>query len=215
MNMDLRYGETLDRTWNAWQNQHPTPKTDADGGNIPGPDAPYHHDAHNDWKDYGQLQVLGAVRRGHPATSTPTKATYRRWSNGTYDLRPDFTQRGLPGSRVRHARQHLYAGRRRPDAGTASGGRQHAGLDRLQDQAAVRDHRRQHQRRLSPHDRQRRDQDLLLHQRLRLQQHGLGQHGRGHDSPEQPEPALERLRPVRVLDQGGSSRARPARPTPA
>ena len=51
MNMDLRYGETLDRTWNAWQNQHPTPVTDADSGNIPGPDAPYHHDAHNDWKD--------------------------------------------------------------------------------------------------------------------------------------------------------------------
>ena len=29
---------------------------------MPGPDAPYHHEASNDWKDYGQLPVLGAVR---------------------------------------------------------------------------------------------------------------------------------------------------------
>ena len=70
MNMDLRYGETLDRTWNAWQNQHPTPKTDADGGNIPGPDAPYHHDAHNDWKDWVNFKYWEPYGCGHSRTST-------------------------------------------------------------------------------------------------------------------------------------------------
>ena len=91
MNMDLRFGQTLDRTWNAWQNQHPTPKTNADS--EPGNDPPYHHDCHNDWKDYVNFKYWEPYTAVIPYIHT-TKATYRRWSNGTDELKPDFKSAG-------------------------------------------------------------------------------------------------------------------------
>ena len=92
-NMDLRFGQSFKRTWEAWQNQHPTPYTDADSGNIPGPDAPYHHECQNDWKDtvnYPYWEPYGQVI----SYIHTTKATYRRWSNGTDTLTPDFRSAG-------------------------------------------------------------------------------------------------------------------------
>jgi hypothetical protein len=92
-NMDLRFGQSFLRTWEAWQNEHPTPVTDADSGNIPGPDAPYHHECQNDWKDtvnYNYWEPYGQVI-SYIHTS---KATYRRWSNGTDTLTPDFRSAG-------------------------------------------------------------------------------------------------------------------------
>ena len=90
-NMDLRIGQTFNRTWAAWQNQHPTPSTNADS--MAGNDPPYHHEAQHDWKDYVNFpywepygQVISYIHT--------TKATYRRWSNGTDTLAPDFRSAG-------------------------------------------------------------------------------------------------------------------------
>ena len=95
MNMDLRFGDTLDRTCQSWANQYPTPQTDADS--IPGVDPPYHHDARNDWKDtvnfpYWEPYALTAEQ--YAALGIGYGYCYRRWSNGTCDLRPDFTSAG-------------------------------------------------------------------------------------------------------------------------
>lgn len=85
--MNLRPGEVFERTWEAWENQHPTPATNAD--TMPGNDPPYHHESQHDWKDsvnwpywepYGQ--TLSYIHTG--------KATYRRWANGTHTVTPDF-----------------------------------------------------------------------------------------------------------------------------
>jgi hypothetical protein len=91
MDMDLRFGQAIDRTWNAWENQHPTPRTNAD--TMPGNDPPYHHDAHNDWKDHVNFKYWEPYALILPYIHT-TKATYRRWSNGTDELRPDFKSAG-------------------------------------------------------------------------------------------------------------------------
>jgi hypothetical protein len=90
-NMDLRLGQSFKRTWEAWQNEHPTPRTNADS--MPGLDPPYHHECQNDWKDYVNYNywepygvIISYIHTG--------KATYRRWSNGTDTLAPDFTSAG-------------------------------------------------------------------------------------------------------------------------
>ncbi len=92
-NVDVRLGQSLYRGWDAWNNEYPTPHTDADGGNIPGPDAPYHHECQNDWKDYvnyAYWEPYGAII----SYINTSKATYRRWSNGTDTLAPDFRSAG-------------------------------------------------------------------------------------------------------------------------
>ncbi len=89
--MDLSSGQTFRRTWEAWQNQHPTSTVNADAD--PGNDPPYHHEANKDWKDtvnwpywepYG-LRDLNIISN---------KDTYRRWANGTHVLAPDFRSPG-------------------------------------------------------------------------------------------------------------------------
>ncbi len=90
-NMNLRMGEAFERTWEAWQNQHPTSTVNADSD--PGYDPPYHHEAQHDWKDtvnwpYWEPYTL------YDANIISTKSTYRRWANGTYDLAPDFRSGG-------------------------------------------------------------------------------------------------------------------------
>ena len=79
MNMDLRFGETLDRTWEAWANQHPTPKTNADS--MPGNDPPYHHDCHNDWKDtvnFKYWEPYGTIYLAHPHQQADLPALVQR-----------------------------------------------------------------------------------------------------------------------------------------
>ncbi len=92
-NMDLRLGQSFDRTWQAWDNEYPTPHTDADGGNISGPDAPYHHESQHDWEDYVNWPYWQPYGKIIPYINT-SKATYRRWSNGTDTLAPDFRSAG-------------------------------------------------------------------------------------------------------------------------
>ncbi len=92
-NMDLRLGQSFERTWQAWQNEYPTPHSDADGGNIAGPDAPYHHECQQDWQDYVNWPYWEPYGVILPYVNT-SKATYRRWSNGTDTLAPDFRSAG-------------------------------------------------------------------------------------------------------------------------
>jgi hypothetical protein len=90
-NMDLRLGQSFKRTWEAWQNEHPTPAVNADS--MPGNDPPYHHECQNDWKDtpnYYYWEPYGAII----SYIHTGKATYRRWSNGTDTLAPDFRSAG-------------------------------------------------------------------------------------------------------------------------
>ncbi len=99
-NMDLRFGQSFDRTCEAWQNQHPNPRTNADSD--PGLDPPYHHECQNDWKDSVNWPYWEPYGQVIPYIHT-TKATYRRWSNGTDTLAPDFRDGGYtallePGS---------------------------------------------------------------------------------------------------------------------
>jgi hypothetical protein len=84
MNMDLRTGETFKRTWESWATQHPA---------IPpsGPqDPPYHHEASRDYNDSVNFPYWEPYKVIMPVYWGGTMPTYRRWSNGTYDMRPDF-----------------------------------------------------------------------------------------------------------------------------
>ncbi|HUW85235.1 MAG TPA: DNRLRE domain-containing protein, partial [Phycisphaerae bacterium] len=79
MDVTIPVGQSVDRTWEAWQGQ----TFDAGG------DAHYHHEAQHDWKDYINYpywEPYGAVI----SYIEPTKTTYRRWANGTVVLQPDF-----------------------------------------------------------------------------------------------------------------------------
>ncbi len=85
--MDLRGGEVFLRTWEAWENEHPTSTVNAD--TMPGNDPPYHHECQHDWEDYVNWpywepygQTISYIHTG--------KATYRRWANGTDTITPDF-----------------------------------------------------------------------------------------------------------------------------
>ncbi|HUW81451.1 MAG TPA: Calx-beta domain-containing protein, partial [Phycisphaerae bacterium] len=91
MGMGLRLGELVDRTWQAWPNQHPPAITDADG--IPGADPPYHHEAQHDWKDYVNWPYWEPYGLVDPNIAG-TKTTFRRWANGTMVLEPDFRTAG-------------------------------------------------------------------------------------------------------------------------
>jgi hypothetical protein len=88
-NMNLRRGEAFYRGWDAWENEHPTAYTDADSGAVPGPDPPYHHEAQHDWKDYVNWLYWEPYGLVDPYIH-PSKATYRRWANGTDTITPDF-----------------------------------------------------------------------------------------------------------------------------
>jgi len=91
MDMALRMGEAFTRTWQAWPGQHPPSVTDADS--VPGVDPPYHHECQHDWKDSVNWPYWEPYGLVDPAIAG-TKATYRRWSNGTYVLEPDFRSAG-------------------------------------------------------------------------------------------------------------------------
>ncbi|HUW82308.1 MAG TPA: Calx-beta domain-containing protein, partial [Phycisphaerae bacterium] len=78
MDMELRTGESITRTWESWDDQHCPPLTG---------DPPYHHEAQHDWKDtvnfpYWEPYAL----YGWEGKSV----TYRRFANGTFVLEPDF-----------------------------------------------------------------------------------------------------------------------------
>jgi hypothetical protein len=99
MNTSLRFGEAFDRTWESWYNQHPAPRTSADS--LAGADAPYHHCARNDWKDYVNFpywEPYALTPAQHTALNIGYGFCYRRWSNGTYTLRPDFRSAGYQAS---------------------------------------------------------------------------------------------------------------------
>ena len=99
MDMNLALGQTFQRTWQAWQDQHPPAVTNAD--TEPGPDPPYHHECQHDWKDYvnwSYWEPYGAII---PYIHS-TKATYRRWANGTLVIAPDFTAGGAEASMASH-----------------------------------------------------------------------------------------------------------------
>jgi hypothetical protein len=86
-NMDLRLGQSFKRTGESWLGQHPTPVT----GTPPNP--PFHHEASRDWKDYVNFpywepyQLTSAEASAIGITYNPT---FRRWSNGTDTIAPDF-----------------------------------------------------------------------------------------------------------------------------
>ncbi len=87
MNMNLRLGETLNRTWESWPHQHTTKSSTP----------PYHHEASRDWKDtvnlpYWEPYSLTSAQSSELGISM--MPTYRRWANGTFVLAPDFTTAG-------------------------------------------------------------------------------------------------------------------------
>jgi len=89
MNMDLRLGETVKRTCESWVTQHVNTNP------------PYHHEASNDYKDtvnipYWEPYKLTTAQNSAIGISYST--TYRRWANGTYELKPDFTTAGYQAS---------------------------------------------------------------------------------------------------------------------
>jgi hypothetical protein len=95
MNMNLRFGEALNRTWESWLNQHTTPRTNADS--LAGLDPPYHHDARNDWKDYVNFpywEPYALTTQQYTDLGIGYGYCYRRWANGSVELRPDFTSAG-------------------------------------------------------------------------------------------------------------------------
>ena len=94
-NMDLRLGQTFKRTWESWVTQRPNPTTNSDG--AAGPDEPYHHEANKDWKDTVNIpywEPYSLTSAQSTALNIPMVPTYRRWSNGTDTLAPDFRSAG-------------------------------------------------------------------------------------------------------------------------
>lgn len=85
MDMELHTGETFYRTWEHWANQHP-PIPSGTTANDP----PYHHEASRDWKDTVNFPYWEPYKVVMPVYWGSTMNTYRRWANGTYDLKPDF-----------------------------------------------------------------------------------------------------------------------------
>jgi chitodextrinase len=84
MNLDLRLGESLKRTCESWANQWPSTSSSP----------PYHHEASGDYKDtvnilYWEPYKLTTAQNSAIGISYST--TYRRWANGAYELKPDFT----------------------------------------------------------------------------------------------------------------------------
>ncbi len=86
-NMDLRLGQTFKRTWEAWEDEHPNPRTNADS--MAGLDPPYHHECQHDNEDYVNWPYWEPYGQRIPYV-VDYKTTYRRWSNGTDTLAPDF-----------------------------------------------------------------------------------------------------------------------------
>ncbi len=89
-NMDLRIGESFNRTWESWLNEHPTPRSNADS--APGNDPPYHHEASKDWKDTYNFPYWEpySLTTAQTTTLNIPMVSYRRWANGTETLTPDF-----------------------------------------------------------------------------------------------------------------------------
>ena len=82
---DLRPGQTFKRTWESWLNQHPV----IGGGGTP----PYHHEARRDNQDYVNFpywEPYALTTAQSTAVNVSYTPTYRRWSNGTDTLAPDF-----------------------------------------------------------------------------------------------------------------------------
>ena len=91
MNLDLRLGESLKRTWESWPSQWPSTSTTP----------PYHHEASGDYKDTVNILYWEPYRlttAQNSAIGISYSTTYRRWANGTYELRPDFTSAGYQAS---------------------------------------------------------------------------------------------------------------------
>ncbi len=102
MNLDLRLGESLKRTWESWANQWPSTSTTP----------PYHHEASNDYKDtvnilYWEPYKLDTA--GNAAIGITYGTTYRRWANGTYALAPDFRSAGYQASLLSSANIATYS----------------------------------------------------------------------------------------------------------
>jgi phosphodiesterase/alkaline phosphatase D-like protein len=95
MDMDLAMGQSLRRTWEAWINQRP-----------PAGEPPFHHEAQHDWKDYVNLpywEPYTLDTAENAAIGIAKSVTYRRWANGTSELRPDFRSAGHQASLVSSA----------------------------------------------------------------------------------------------------------------
>ncbi len=92
MNMDIRMGEAVSRTWESWANEYYKYPT-----NTP----PYHHEANRDWKDYVNLPYWEPYQVSSDestALGISMMPTYRRWANGTIVLAPDFRSAGYQAS---------------------------------------------------------------------------------------------------------------------
>ncbi len=85
--MDLRLGQVFDRTCESWTNEHPTPPQSL-------PDPPFHHEANKDYKDPVNYPYWEPYPVNLPYYGGTARVTYRRWSNGTDTLAPDFRSAG-------------------------------------------------------------------------------------------------------------------------
>ena len=91
--MDIRFGQSFQRTCQSWFNQHPPIGTGSPAGTTP----PYHHESNKDWKDtvnfpYWEPYALTSAQS--TAINITYNPTYRRWANGTDTLVPDFRSAG-------------------------------------------------------------------------------------------------------------------------